>query len=645
MSVWRNRFRKATTVRPTLGVAALGVALVVAPWLGAAPLPNEDDPMLAAEALPPDMSSGPSLGALPTAEPAADSDAPAGTDDAPADADGAPADADDADQAEPSETPSDDRSDGASPEASPPTEEGASETPADRSGDVGAVPGEAGDLEGEEGSTEITISDADPDADAVSDSEVRIADGPAVSENPPATAAPQPLDRPGVDKATLPPLSDELLALRNQVRQALAQQFRNRLNTRDHNPWEMMHGVIAYGVHAQVLRGGTSGDPVNAISYLSINGACHGIDLLHLDPQGRLRARKGLYVQGHDGQLLAILAQCHVPADYPISVQGRSFTVRDLVRSEMETCQTNTELTFKLISLAHYLHTDDTWQDEQGGEWSIPRLIQEEIRQPILKVAACGGTHRLMGLIYAVQKRIQHGRPIEGQFKRALTYTQDYQKYAFALQNPDGSFSTKWFERPENKPDVDRKLKTSGHIIEWLSYSLPDEQLTDPRMIRAVNFLSGILVREPGRAWEIGPKGHALHALRIYDRRLFKPYDARSADSEAAPVAQGEPGDEAERSPNSEGGVASQPAATEPTATATMPTTPATRRGAKPVPLDDREGRLPPFDSLPDEADTSFDHAARVRAAEAAEAIDARPRSSTVRLREAPQTVAPPKVR
>ena len=67
-----------------------------------------------------------------------------------------------------------------------------------------------------------------------------------------------------------------------------------------------------------------------------------------------------------------------------------------------------TELTFKLIALAHYLDSDATWTSETGDEWSISRLIEEEIQSPIIG-AACGGTHRLMGLSYAVRERVKHG--------------------------------------------------------------------------------------------------------------------------------------------------------------------------------------------------------------------------------------------
>jgi hypothetical protein len=130
-----------------------------------------------------------------------------------------------------------------------------------------------------------------------------------------------------------------------------------------------------------------------------------------------------------------------------------------------------------------------------------------------------------MGFAYAVRNRKKQNRPIEGQWLRAEKYLDDYHKYTFALQNPDGSFSTEWFRRREAKDDINRRIQTTGHILEWIVYSLPEKQLDDPRTLKAVNYLTGILLAEPKREWEIGPLGHAIHALAIYDHRRFKPLD------------------------------------------------------------------------------------------------------------------------
>lgn len=318
-------------------------------------------------------------------------------------------------------------------------------------------------------------------------------------------------------------LSPELRELRDRVRSVLGAYHRRLLNSRDNNPWEVMHSIVAYGVDSDLHRGGPKGETVNSIGFLCYNGACHGERLLLID-RGRISIRKGPYVQGHYGQFLAILAQSRVKTDYPLLVDGKSFTIADVIESEKLGCQRGMELTFKLLALSHYLDLDTTWKNQAGEEWSIEKLVREELAAPI-RGAACGGTHRLMGLAYAVNKRQKSGQPITGEYLRAKTFLDDYHRYTLSLQNTDGSFSTEWFNRRADRNDQDRKLQTTGHILEWMAYSLPEESLTDPRIIKAVNYLSGILQNGEDRGWEIGPLGHGVHSLAIYDSRVFKPHD------------------------------------------------------------------------------------------------------------------------
>ena len=150
---------------------------------------------------------------------------------------------------------------------------------------------------------------------------------------------------------------------------------------------------------------------------------------------------------------------------------------------------------------------------------------------PPIRGAACGGTHRLFGIGYAYQMREQEGLPVEGEFARAKQYTESYHRYAWTLQNPDGSFSTEWFARRANRNDLERKLQTTGHILEWLVQSLPDDQLSDPKVIKSVDFVATALAREPNRPWSIGPLGHALHALVIYEQRVFGAAPPEPADT------------------------------------------------------------------------------------------------------------------
>jgi hypothetical protein len=233
-----------------------------------------------------------------------------------------------------------------------------------------------------------------------------------------------------------------------------------------------------------------------------------------------VQTRIGPGVQGHPAQFLAMLAQSRVKTDFPMLIDGQRFTVADLIQHEKETCRPKTELTFKLIAFTHYLRSNERWRSNDGQDWDIPRLIKEELAQPIVG-AACGGTHRMTGFSYAVRKREQRGEPMTGQWLRAKKFVDDFHEYAFRLQNPDGSFSTDWFAGRADFGPPTRRLETTGHITEWLAYSLNSERLVEPRMITSVAYLTNLLIEHRDEKWGIGPLGHGLHALAIYDERVF----------------------------------------------------------------------------------------------------------------------------
>ena len=311
-------------------------------------------------------------------------------------------------------------------------------------------------------------------------------------------------------------LSPEMKRLREEIRECLSHYYIRPENVASRSPWACMHAMIAYGVDSNLI---VNNQRVNAIGYLNFNGNCNGQQLFYTQG-GKLQARIGPGVQGHAGQYLAMLAQSRVKTNFPLKADGEDFTVGDLIEHEKLTCRPNTELTFKLIAVTHYLRSDATWMSNDGQTWDIPRLIKEELNQKIVG-AACGGTHRLMGFSYAVRKREQRGEAMEGQWLRAKKFLEAYHAYTFRLQNPDGSFSTEWFVgRADNGPPG-RRLETTGHITEWLSYSLSKEELTSPEMVKSVSYLTKLLYDNRNTKWNIGPMGHGLHALATYDERVF----------------------------------------------------------------------------------------------------------------------------
>lgn len=313
-------------------------------------------------------------------------------------------------------------------------------------------------------------------------------------------------------------LPAEIIALRDRIRRVLDHHYERPLDVARNDVWEVMHSFLAYGVDGRV-RTSQHREPVNAIGWVCWNRPCKNKQLFQVRG-GKIEAKQGPGVQGHHGQFLAMLAQCFVAPDYEIHVDGKAFTVQDLIEFEMDTCYPKTELTFKLIALSYYLPIDATWKARDGREWNLELLLQEELAQNVVG-AACGGTHRLAGIGFAVKKRKASGLPMAGIWAKAEEYMERYHKYTFSLQNRDGSFSTSWFEQRGMDPSIERRLQTTGHILEYMLLSSEDEILADPRLLRAVDYLTKLMESNPRRNWSIGPQGHALHALAIFDRKAF----------------------------------------------------------------------------------------------------------------------------
>ncbi|MEX1039687.1 MAG: hypothetical protein WDZ51_03585 [Pirellulaceae bacterium] len=313
-------------------------------------------------------------------------------------------------------------------------------------------------------------------------------------------------------------LPAEIIALRDRIHRVLDHHYQRPLDAGRNDVWEVMHSFLAYGVDGRV-RTSQYREPVNAIGWVCWNRPCKGKQLFQVRA-GKLEAKQGPGVQGHHGQFLAMLAQCFVSPEYEIHVDGQAFTVQDLIEFEKETCYPKTELTFKLIAFSYYLPIDATWQARDGREWNLERLLQEELAQNVVG-AACGGTHRLAGIGFAVQKRRASGLPMDGVWAKAEEYMERYRKYTFSLQNRDGSFSTSWFEQRGMDPSIERRLQTTGHILECMLLTSDDEILANPRVLRAVDYLSRLMEANPRQNWSIGPQGHALSALAIFDRRAF----------------------------------------------------------------------------------------------------------------------------
>ena len=334
-------------------------------------------------------------------------------------------------------------------------------------------------------------------------------------------AEPQPKAEVNLDYAGFPKkpfkISRSAYRIRSKMYRCLRAYYSDMEIAGGRSNWGMMHAMMVYGIDTKVIVGRRS---YSTIAWVAGNNVCRGQRLFD-EQDGQLVTKSGVGLQGHDGQLLTIFSLCDVPANYPIYAGDRKFAVQDIVESEMLACKSDSELTFILIALSHYLDTDQQWLSADGQSWDLERLIREELSQPVVG-AACGGTHRLMGFGHALRQRRIDGKPIDGQWKRAEQFVEDFVQYTYKLQNRDGSFSTDWFEGREDNRDLDRKVQTTGHMTEWLLTVTPDAQLQNPRLMSAIRFLLESMDEERDRDWSIGPKGHALRSLAMFYDRVYQ---------------------------------------------------------------------------------------------------------------------------
>jgi hypothetical protein len=180
--------------------------------------------------------------------------------------------------------------------------------------------------------------------------------------------------------------------------------------------------------------------------------------------------------------------------------------------------------------LVHYAD-QSSWKNDLGETWSIERILEEELSQPVVG-AAEGGMNRLLGLAYAVSHRAKHGGAMEGRWEQARKYIDDFQKFAFTTQNADGSWGPYFLAARAVAQDPATQLRSTGRALEWLAVSLPDKRLEDARVTAALDNVTGLLESQYYRSnppalstRDIASLGHALHALMIYDERIFQPAD------------------------------------------------------------------------------------------------------------------------
>jgi hypothetical protein len=335
-------------------------------------------------------------------------------------------------------------------------------------------------------------------------------------------------------------LDAQMTALRDRVRAVVAHHFREPLNTDDNPPAQILKFCLAYGCDTEIRYGGSAGSAMNGIGCLCYGYPCAGYRLFAVDDR-KVLARVGYGLQDSPGELLAVLAQSAVPESYEIRVGPWRGTVSSLVESEKLSCLPGGDLSQKLIGLSHYLPDGAAWKNAGGDAWSLERLVRDELnRSPASDCADV--TDHLTGLAYALDRHVRDGRSADGQYERVQKFLTEYQDFALGLQNADGSWNPGFFAARGASRNASGVLRATGHILEWLVASLPADRLQDRRVVLSVAFVAALLEGSYAQAnvanastREIDAVMHAVHALKIYDRRVFKPAEPEKPEKPDAP--------------------------------------------------------------------------------------------------------------
>jgi len=196
--------------------------------------------------------------------------------------------------------------------------------------------------------------------------------------------------------------------------------------------------------------------------------------------------------------------------------------VADLLSQAKHDLRNGQEATWTLMALSTYLPTDAVWTAGDGTEWTLEKLVAMEASADLAE-SACGGSHRLYGLTVAMNRYLAASGltpdELSGGWADAETRIQEAIEQARRYQQPDGSFSTSFFERPSTSPDVFARIGSTGHTFEFLAMALETERLQEPWVRRAADALVTLLEQTADVPVECGGLYHAAHGLVLYQAR------------------------------------------------------------------------------------------------------------------------------
>ena len=352
----------------------------------------------------------------------------------------------------------------------------------------------------------------------------------ATGKNPKSKSMAEPKPFPGIAKKNTPspkkpaaPVVPKIVdPLDKLVDEAIEVSHRRMLSTEVHTPWQIAHGILAlrweYTIYQNKKR-------IRAIDWVSTGPNFRNRPwFITTEHGGKGHPFTEPYAfEGHPNQFLAFYAMAGLPLDHKFKAGKKTITISSMIRNAKAEVNTDEEITWTLWALSRYLPWNTEWVSNRGEQWSMETLVRVQMQSEPTK-SACGGTHGLFALASSVNNYAKDQKQLRGTWLEASMRVRQYIEYARSMQNQDGSFSANYFEGPEYASDVNKRVSTTGHTLEFIMEGLPQKRLNEPWVRSAVSRIAKDLIDYKKQPLEPGGMYHAIDSLMIYRERTRPAY-------------------------------------------------------------------------------------------------------------------------
>ena len=315
--------------------------------------------------------------------------------------------------------------------------------------------------------------------------------------------------------------------LDQKVDEALMLSMQRRMWADRHSPWQIGCWAMAFGREGELRWQDASRERVSVVDWFASGPKFDGEPVwLKTEWGGRAHPYTRMFTfEGHPDQFLAWLTSADLPKEFAFKLESgtdQKITVQDVLNDAKQRVNDNESITWTLWAMSHYEAFDSEWKNAAGSEWSISRMVEMQVKEPVVG-GPDGGTPGLFVLAKArrryTEQALQANKPLPAIWGQVNEKLDRYIAVTKQLQNPDGSLSAKYLQESRFARDLNQHLNTTGSGLSWVIAALPDERLRDTWLTRAIEDLCEGLISAKAVSLDTAPLAKAVHALRLYRER------------------------------------------------------------------------------------------------------------------------------